>query len=273
MNQFGNTIVVEPRSLVREGLVALMASHSYEVVGGFASTVDLEHSPLVIEAPGLVILGALPADMATIAAGNIRKRWPETKIILLFDSASSADFQKMLASEIDGCIPLFVSLDVLLHTLQQVITGNLRIMVLKNGTSSITCPAVSHEEGPELALAPGNLGKSEDTDGGAFDRTSTLRLVHGLTQREDEILKSVVRGHSNKMIARTCGVADATVKIHMKAILQKIRVTNRTQAAIWALEHGYGTDAPALAGASYPTGVGCGLSPLMTQPSAQREMR
>jgi two-component system, NarL family, nitrate/nitrite response regulator NarL len=45
------------------------------------------------------------------------------------------------------------------------------------------------------------------------------------------------------MIARTCGVTDATIKVHMKSILRKIRVANRTQAAIWALEQGYGTDA------------------------------
>jgi len=62
------------------------------------------------------------------------------------------------------------------------------------------------------------------------------RIVHGLSQREEEILKSVGRGHSNKMIARTCGVADATIKVHMKSILRKIRVANRTLAAVWALE-------------------------------------
>ena len=65
------------------------------------------------------------------------------------------------------------------------------------------------------------------------------RIVHGLSQREEEILKSVGRGHSNKMIARTCGVADATIKVHMKSILRKIRVANRTLAAVWALEQGY----------------------------------
>ena len=53
----------------------------------------------------------------------------------------------------------------------------------------------------------------------------------------------MVRGHSNKMIARTCGVTDATIKVHMKSILRKIRVANRTQAAIWAIGQGYGADA------------------------------
>ena len=44
------------------------------------------------------------------------------------------------------------------------------------------------------------------------------------------------------MIARTLDIAEATVKVHMKSVLRKIRVANRTQAAIWALENGYAAE-------------------------------
>jgi two-component system, NarL family, nitrate/nitrite response regulator NarL len=243
MGQCLATIVVEPRSLVREALVSLMASHSYQVVGSFASTADIESTLRVADAPRLVILGSLPADEAVSAAGSIRKRWPETKIILLFDRASSADFQKLLASEIDGCIPLFASPDTLVGTLQQIIAGDLRVLVLKTEASSMARPTGWHEEGDEPGLTPNNNpARRDDPENGAIGRTTSLRTVHGLSPREEEILKSVVRGHSNKIIARTCGVTDATIKVHMKSILRKIRVENRTQAAIWALEQGYGAD-------------------------------
>jgi two-component system nitrate/nitrite response regulator NarL len=237
------TIVIEPRSLVREALVSLMASHSYQVVGSFASTGQIESSLVVEDAPGLVILGELPADEAASAAGSIRKLWPETKIVLLFDRGSSADFQKLLASGIDGCIPLFASRDTLVGTLQQIITANLRILILKTETSSMPYPAGWQEEGGDLELASRKLAPSADPENGPIGRPAPLRIPHGLSQREEEILKSVVRGHSNKMIARTCGVTDATIKVHMKSILRKIRVVNRTQAAIWALGQGYGADA------------------------------
>jgi two-component system nitrate/nitrite response regulator NarL len=246
MRQRVATIVIEPRSLVREALVSLMAGHSYQVVGAFASTADIENSLRVADAPRLVILGALPADEAASAACSIRKLWPETKIILLFDRASSADFQKLLASEIDGCIPLFASPDTLVGTLQQIIAADLRILVLKTALSSMPHATSWQEDGDEVGLAPAKLVRSDDTENGAIDRTNSLRIVHGLSQREEEILKSVVRGHSNKMIARTCGVTDATIKVHMKSILRKIRVANRTQAAIWALEQGYGGGADRL---------------------------
>ncbi len=265
------TIVVEPRSLVREALVSLMASHSYQVVGGYASTADMEDSLIVADAPGLALLGALSADDAANAAASIRKRWPETKIILLFDRASSADFQKLLASEIDGCIPLFASPDVLVGTLQQIITTGLRILVLKTETSSLPCPTEWQED--ELAVAPTSPAPSDDAEDGAVARTTSLRIPHGLSQREEEILKSVVRGHSNKMIARTCGVTDATIKVHMKSILRKIRVSNRTQAAIWAPEQGYGADIDRCPPALRPrVGVDSGLSHWVAQPSERREM-
>jgi two-component system nitrate/nitrite response regulator NarL len=56
--------------------------------------------------------------------------------------------------------------------------------------------------------------------------------------RETEILKFLVNGDSNKVIARHLGITEATVKVHMKGILRKIRACNRTQAAIWAVNNG-----------------------------------
>ena len=237
------TIVIEPRLLVREALVSLMASHSYRVVGGVASTADFDNSLPAEDAPRLVILGPLPADEAASAAGSIRKMWPESKIILLFDHASSVDFQTLLASDIDGCIPLFASPETLVGTLKQIIAADLRILVLKTETNSMPCPLGEQEESDQLELTPSNPARSDDAEIGATDRTISRRIPHGLSEREEEILRGVVRGHSNKMIARTCGVTDATIKVHMKSILRKIRVANRTQAAIWALEQGYGADA------------------------------
>jgi two-component system nitrate/nitrite response regulator NarL len=46
-----------------------------------------------------------------------------------------------------------------------------------------------------------------------------------------------MHGSSNKIIARNLDITEATIKVHVKAILRKIRVANRTQAAVWATEH------------------------------------
>jgi two-component system nitrate/nitrite response regulator NarL len=59
----------------------------------------------------------------------------------------------------------------------------------------------------------------------------------GLSFREASILRCLMDGDSNKVIARKCDIAETTVKVHIKAILRKIGVKNRTQAALWATVH------------------------------------
>jgi two-component system nitrate/nitrite response regulator NarL len=59
-----------------------------------------------------------------------------------------------------------------------------------------------------------------------------------LSARQQSILGCLIQGDSNKTIARKMAIAEATVKVHVKAILRKIRVHNRTQAAIWAMNTG-----------------------------------
>jgi two-component system nitrate/nitrite response regulator NarL len=62
--------------------------------------------------------------------------------------------------------------------------------------------------------------------------------VPRLSYREACVLRFLVEGASNKVIGRNIEVAEATVKVHVKAILRKIRARNRTQAAVWAMNNG-----------------------------------
>jgi two-component system nitrate/nitrite response regulator NarL len=124
-----------------------------------------------------------------------------------------------------------VSTDVLIGTLKRILDGDLKILLQEAASRSvIALPSA------RLPIAPVVTNEARI---GAFDDSFSIRVRHGLSEREEQILKSVVKGHSNKMIARTLDVAEATVKVHMKSVLRKIRVANRTQAAIWALENGY----------------------------------
>jgi two-component system nitrate/nitrite response regulator NarL len=64
-----------------------------------------------------------------------------------------------------------------------------------------------------------------------------------LSPREQQILQEIARGASNKEIARTLGVAESTVKIHVQHILRKLELTSRVQVAVYASERGYATRA------------------------------
>lgn|SRR5215472_2929715 len=63
------------------------------------------------------------------------------------------------------------------------------------------------------------------------------RLMRPLTEREKEVLGMLVRGDQNKRIAHALGCAEATVKVHVKNLLNKIGVQNRTQAVTWVFTH------------------------------------
>jgi two-component system nitrate/nitrite response regulator NarL len=64
------------------------------------------------------------------------------------------------------------------------------------------------------------------------------RHTPALSARQQSILCCLIQGDSNKTIARKMAIAEATVKVHVKAILRRTRVHNRTQAAIWAMSNG-----------------------------------
>lgn len=218
-------VVVEARLLVREALKSLMVRNSYRVICDVGSATDIP-AAAVSDEPKLVILGTQSADSAIAGAVAIRKLWPNSKIILLYEHILLADFQRLLTSQIDGCIPLSVSSDTLIGTLDMIAIGDLRVMIAPDANSL-----------PIQSAQPDDPNQSEI-------KAETLQSDHAerhpvLSQREVQILDGVVKGYANKVIARSCDITDATVKVHMKSILRKIRVANRTQAAIWALENGH----------------------------------
>jgi len=242
------TVVIEARSLIREALVSLIESHSYKVICSIGSPADIDCNALKEEQPKLVMLGALPGSSLADTTSRIRRCWHAAKIIVLFDNISSEDLQQLIASDVDLCIPMDASPRALINTLQLIVCEPIRVFVvggaeithglstqtLKNG-EALAAEVVSSLQAPPSIAMPCAVGSAEAAVDGAH---SDYRL-YALSEREEQILKALVGGYSNKMIARIHSVTESTVKVHMKAILRKIRVSNRTQAAIWALRNAY----------------------------------
>jgi len=241
------TIVVESRLLVREALKSLMAKNSYRVVCDVGSTAEISGASTLSDEPKLVILGAQSADNALTEAVSARKLWPDSKILLLYEYLPPADFQKLLTSEINGCVPLFASPDTLISTLDMIVTKNARVMVVGDAKHPVIQAAQPGESNQSEIKLQSDSAEHEDVSVsiGAMPHTQPpmngppLRNHPGLSEREAQMLDGLVKGHANKVIARTCDITEATVMVHVKSILRKIRVDNRTQAAIWAMENGY----------------------------------
>jgi two-component system nitrate/nitrite response regulator NarL len=103
------------------------------------------------------------------------------------------------------------------------------VLVLKWLLGQVSAPPSE----PEPAAAA--VVVCEEPQRAVFNGQAEQKLQ--LSGREAAILSSLVQGASNKMIAYQLQITEATVKVHVKAILRKIRVKNRTQAAIWALKY------------------------------------
>jgi len=86
---------------------------------------------------------------------------------------------------------------------------------------------------PHLVEASATVRNLEPILVATEDATAPL-----LSPQEKVILRCIIEGDSNKSIARKIDITEATVKVHVKAILRKIRVQNRTQAAVWGINNG-----------------------------------
>jgi two-component system, NarL family, nitrate/nitrite response regulator NarL len=258
------TIIIEPHSLLREALGSLINKYPYRLVCSVGSTAGISSSSIVGNGPKLVILGAHSAVNAATEVVSIHKLWSNSKIVLLFEYTSLADFEKLLTLEIDGCIPMFVSPRTLIRTLDMVMIEDARVMITAGTRRPSIQPtqtedsrqreverddtasgSTEHEATPIIMVATRrtwpsvNRARASYRNGqnGETQFAPALRNHPGLSEREAQILDGLMKGYCNKVIARSCDITEATVKVHMKSILRKIQVANRTQAAVWALQH------------------------------------
>jgi two-component system nitrate/nitrite response regulator NarL len=217
------TYLIDADRLAREGLRELLADSRYRIAVDAGSTAELAVRIDESVQPHVVLVdcGANP-DAARRDLALLRATFPLAKIAVL---AGTRDPDLLLAchdAPVNGCLLKEVSTDALIATLDLIRLGervfpSLLIDALREGAS---VPRGAGAGDPELPPAGSDL-----------------------SPREFDILRCLAAGCSNKEIANRLEVSEATVKVHLKSILRKIDVQNRTQAAIWALHHGVQPDA------------------------------
>jgi two-component system nitrate/nitrite response regulator NarL len=216
MTHNNRTVLIEANRLFREGLKHLLADTRFEV-GSEYNTIDLALAAGEADAaPELVISGQAVKDEADLRA--IREAFPSARIVVLADDLTVDVLRAAMGGGADGFLIKNVSPEALIQSLQLIMLGE---KVFPTNLASMLLDM--------SAIAP-------------------QHSIRGLSPREQEILQSLVTGASNKMIAIKLGITEATVKVHLKTLLRKIDVNNRTQAAIWAMNNGFTAD-----GAPTPT--------------------
>jgi two-component system nitrate/nitrite response regulator NarL len=166
--------------------------------------------------PDVLIVCLLRALENTICTVGEMKAWlPMARIVFVVPKFDIEAMSACFAAGACGYLLETISRDALRESLNLVTAGE---KVFPSELASLFPMFTSKFENP----APGNLAPPESD----------------LSRRELEILRCLADGQSNKVIARNLSIAEATVKVHIKRILRKARVINRTQAALWAISTG-----------------------------------
>ncbi|HMV53431.1 MAG TPA: response regulator transcription factor [Rhodocyclaceae bacterium] len=129
--------------------------------------------------------------------------------------------------------------DDLLRCLRAGATGYL----LKNIEVATLTDAIRMASRGEFVISPRLMGAllGDNTRSLATEQARPeASVIDRLSQRERDVLVCLARGQSNKEIARVLDLAESTVKIHVQSILKKLELSSRVQAAVYAVEHGFG---------------------------------
>jgi two-component system nitrate/nitrite response regulator NarL len=245
------TVVIETRTLLREGVTALLNGSPYRIIFSGSSVSGLPGPGALTEHPQLAILGLSGGSQETTNAVHaLRERSPDCKIVALGERGDLYDLNEILSSGINGILFNVASAEALLKVFDLVLLGQ-QVIILDH--RQIIDPnhhhnaELSHEASPSFAPTEGDriAGIVRGTEGALTSsgrKPSITDLEVQLSNRERQVLACVARGEANKIIARSCSITEATVKAHLKAILRKISVRNRTQAALWAIDKGLASE-------------------------------
>jgi two-component system, NarL family, nitrate/nitrite response regulator NarL len=220
-------LLVDPHQLSREGLKRLLDGEMHEVIGVARSIDDAADQIAKGLAPDLLICGleeSASGDQGAVI-DQIRTSFPNLKLVILANSVSSSLLLQAINAGVNAYLLRDMSLEALRRSLELVMLGQ---QVFP--TQAALMLVANQSTGPAYA-------------GSALSSEAALR-TRGVSGREGEILRSLLSGHSNKMIARHLGISEATVKVHLKAVMRKINAQNRTQVAVWGLANGFGEEAP-----------------------------
>lgn len=240
------TILGCKNSMLREGLRHILSGTRYKVhpddlTSRFASGLSGYGGSCLF----VIDSNLYPGEIKDIVE-DVKKEHPDGRVVILADGFDFDELKSVLQAGADGYCLATTGCDALVKYLDLVMLGEI-VFPSSELLSALT--SVGEDKEIRTEASPITI-PGPQSERSAEAKESVIRT---LSIREAEILQCLMQGAPNKVIARKLDVAEATVKVHIKAILRKIRVANRTQAAMWAVNHlsNQGSDASWI-----PTGEG-----------------
>lgn len=211
-----DVVIVGRNAIVREGLRRILTEQGFSVMAAQPDHPALRGG-LEMPTPQLMLVDSPSVEEGLDICALLRVAYPEPRLVMIGETYDLETVSRAFTIGVDGYLVKAIACEVLVGALRLILLGE-KLMPSQTLTALTRLPVQ-----PELLGAPSDVE---------------------LTDREIEILGRLVLGEANKIISRNLFITEATVKVHVKAILRKLQVLNRTQAAIWAVNRGLFTPAP-----------------------------
>ncbi|GAA6826513.1 response regulator transcription factor [Helicobacter pylori] len=200
-------ILVDDHHIVRQGLEFLLSTvENLEVIEGFSDGESFLNYIAENELPDIVLLDLVMPNMNGIEiTEKLKTTYPQIKILVLTSYIDDEHVISAIDKGADGYEMKDVEPDQLIDSINRVLNGE----------------KIIH---PQAQNVIESVNKKP-------------HMTNKLSKREIEVLTEMVKGKTNKEIAATLFVSEKTVKTHVSHIFNKLQVTDRTKAAIYAMEN------------------------------------
>ena len=211
-----SVIIIDDHALFRVGLQGLLEQRGIKVIAAVADGYEGLHLAEHLQ-PNIILLDLRMPEVGGLQIlQQARQNGMKIPIVMLTTSNEEQDLVDALRNGAQGYLLKDMEPDELVSALRDIERGK---NVIAHGLTDVLARVVQGEPAIE-------------------ESAKTNSPFSELTPRELEILCLVADGQSNKTIARNLGISDGTVKLHVKAILRKLSVHSRVEAAVIAVEQG-----------------------------------
>ncbi len=240
------TVLVGANVLLREGLARILSAADFSIIASTSCADDHVLSTLPQEQPILLVIDVsddFDAGLRQIV--SFKQRYPGGRVAMLADQHQLTEMVSAFRVGANAYLAKAATCETFIKSLELVILGvtflPAEILTLisdrqacsRNGRAADDGHADEDDDGgKDVEIVGADVGMNK------WVPSAESSHAPRLSARQQSILRCLVQGDSNKAIARKMAMAEATAKVHVKAILRKIRVHNRTQAAIWAISNG-----------------------------------
>jgi two-component system nitrate/nitrite response regulator NarL len=221
-------LLIDDHTLFRSGVRALLQRQpDFEVVDDAADGIEgvkraKQHRPDVV----LLDLN-MPCLSGIETLQLLKQDLPDTAVVMLTVSEDVEELAKALGEGACGYLLKSIEADMLSSAIRRAAAGE--SVVAEDMTAKLVAQLRSPARGANRLAGVNTHAPRQTPDTARADWSA-------LTPRERDIVRSVSRGAANKDIARELDVAESTVKIHVRNVLRKLKLSSRVQIAIYALE-------------------------------------